>query len=323
MTKKVMISAEVHEQEIRNVTLEALTLARKLANGGSVQTILLGNYTDENIQTLENYGSEKIFVSADEQLLNYNNELYSRYVAEVTKQENPDILLIGHTANGKDFAPRVAARLQTGLITDCIDAELEGEEIILTRPLYAGKALAKRKFKDEFVFATLRPNNFATEALSEATTAEIVTFDIELPDIRTILKEVVQSSGGGADLTEAKVIVAGGREVRSAEGCNQLYDLDDALGGAVGASRGACDQAYCDYSLQIGQTGKVVTRDVYIACGISGAIQHIAGMASSKVIIAINEAPEAPIFKVADYGIVGDLFELVPQLTEKVKEMVK
>src|SRR5690625_3393783 len=168
MTKKVMVFAEVHEQEIRNVTLEALTLARKLANGGSVQTILLGDHTDENIQTLGAYGAEKIFVSEDERLINYNNELYGRYVAEVAKQENPDILLIGHTANGKDFAPRVAARLQVGLITDCIDVEMASSNIILTRPLYAGKALAKRKFKNDFVFATLRPNNFDTEALAEA-----------------------------------------------------------------------------------------------------------------------------------------------------------
>ena len=197
---------------------------------------------------------------------------------------------------------------------------VNGDEFVFTRPIYSGKAFEKKVIKDGMIFATIRPNNIDSLEKDESRTGEVSSITVEIKDLRTIVKEVVRKTAGGVDLSEAKVIVSGGRGVKSQDGFKILQELADVLGGAVGASRGACDAGYSDYSLQIGQTGKVVTPDLYIACGISGAIQHVAGMSNSKVIVAINKDPEAPIFNVADYGIVGDLFEVVPMLTEEFKK---
>jgi electron transfer flavoprotein alpha subunit len=228
---------------------------------------------------------------------------------------------MGHTALGKDLSPRIAAKLGAGLISDVTALEVAGGNIVFTRPIYSGKAFEKKIITAGLLLATVRPNNIAPLALDESRTGETKSLAVTIKDLRTTIKEVVRKTAEGVDLSEAKVIIAGGRGVKSAEGFKPLQELAKVLGGAVGASRGACDADYCDYSLQIGQTGKVVTPDLYIACGISGAIQHLAGMSNSKVIVAINKDPEANIFKVADYGIVGDLFEVVPLLTEEFKKL--
>ena len=247
--------------------------------------------------------------------------LFRKRLQKLYSTVKPDVILVGHTAMGRDLAPRVAARLGLGLISDCTGVEVNGEEIVFIRPVYAGKLFQKKKVKEGIIFASIRPNNIVKGEPNAQRTANVIETQVTITDIRTIIKDVVKKTTGKLDLTEAKIIVSGGRGVKSAEGFNQLYELAEVLGAAVGASRAACDAGYCDYAMQVGQTGKVVTPDLYIACGISGAVQHLAGMSNSKIIVAINKDPEAPIFRVADYSIVGDLFEVVPLLIEEFKKV--
>lgn len=322
MDKKVLILAEIRDGALRNISLEALSAAKKVAGSGEVMATVFGNTSDDVVKMLGHYGAEKIYTVVHEKLEQYTTDGYFQAFIQLIKHVNPDVIFLGHTALGKDLAPRLAARLGAGLISDITDLELVGEEIIFTRPIYSGKAFQKKKVVDGIVIATLRPNNFVVEESNMDYKAELINFTVGITDIRTLIKDIARKTAKGVDLSEAKIIISGGRGVKSAEGFTLLKELADVLGGAVGASRGACDAEYCDYSIQIGQTGKVVTPDLYIACGISGAIQHLAGMSNSKVIVAINKDPEAPIFNVADYGIVGDLFEVVPILTEEFKKVL-
>ena len=283
--------------------------------------LLLGSSEPQFVSSLAEYGADKVYVISDDRLKQYTPDGYLQALAQLVDGVKPDVILMGHTAIGKDVSPRLATKLGIGLISDVTHIELEENEIIFTRPIYAGKAFQKKKIISGTVFATIRPNNIPLLEADSSRTAETITFNPTITDIRTVVKDVVQKSVGGIDLTEAKVIVSGGRGVKGEDGFKLLDELAESLGGAVGASRGACDAGYCDYSMQVGQTGKVVTPDLYIACGISGAIQHLAGMSNSKIIVAINKDPEAPIFSIADYGIVGDLFDVVPMLTEEFKKL--
>ncbi|NQD68026.1 electron transfer flavoprotein subunit alpha/FixB family protein, partial [Bacillus haikouensis] len=267
------------------------------------------------------YGADKVITVENDKLDQYTSDGYSQALMAVIEQEKPEGIVFGHTALGKDLSPKLASKLSTGLISDATDLEEAGGNLIFTRPIYSGKAFEKKIVTDGLIFATIRPNNIEPLAKDESRSGEVSSLPVDVKDLRTIIKEVVRKASEGVDLSEAKVIIAGGRGVKSEDGFEPLKELAEVLGGAVGASRGACDADYCDYSLQIGQTGKVVTPDLYIACGISGAIQHLAGMSNSKVIVAINKDPEANIFNVADYGIVGDLFEVVPMLTEEFKKL--
>jgi len=230
---------------------------------------------------------------------------------------------MGHTSMGKDLAAGLAARLDSALVSDVTGIEENGDAPLFVRPIYSGKAFEKKRIKEGLIFVTIRPNNIDALEIDISRDVDVTNVDVAIQDLRTIVKDIVKKTSTGVDLTEAKIVVSGGRGVKSADGFKPLQELADVLGGAVGASRGACDAGYCDYSLQIGQTGKVVTPDLYIACGISGAIQHLAGMSNSKVIVAINKDPEANIFNVADYGIVGDVFEVVPLLTKYFKEVLQ
>ncbi|WP_024369809.1 electron transfer flavoprotein subunit alpha/FixB family protein [Exiguobacterium sp. ZOR0005] len=315
---KALVLAEAREGALRNVSFEAIAAAKQLTD--DVTAVVIG----ENVKALANelgeYGAGRVLVVEDERLKHYTPDGYGQVLRQLIDQEGPDMIVLGHTALGKDIAPKLAARLDAGLISDVVSIEGSGKDAEFVRPIYSGKAFEKVKFKDSVMFFTIRPNNIDSLPRQAGASVSVETPSVELKDLAMIVKEVVRKATGKVDLAEAKVIVAGGRGVKSEDGFKPLEELAELLGGAVGASRGACDADYCDYALQIGQTGKVVTPDLYIACGISGAIQHLAGMSNAKVIVAINKDPEANIFTVADYGIVGDLFDVVPLLTEEFRK---
>ncbi|MCK2156621.1 MULTISPECIES: electron transfer flavoprotein subunit alpha/FixB family protein [Exiguobacterium] len=316
---KALVLAESRDGNLRNVSFEAIAAANLVAD--EVVVALIGQNVAADAAQLATRGANQVLVVEDERLQHYTPDGYGQVFMQLLDRVAPDVIVFGHTSLGKDLSPKIAAKLQAGLISDVTSIEGTGPDASFIRPIYSGKAFEKVKVSEGKTLFTVRPNNIEpmAEGSSEGT-VESVT--VELKDLRTIVSEVVRKATGGVDLSEAKVIVAGGRGVKSSDGFAPLQELADLLGGAVGASRGACDADYCDYALQIGQTGKVVTPDLYIACGISGAIQHLAGMSNAKVIVAINKDPEANIFSVADYGIVGDLFDVVPLLTAEFKKML-
>ncbi|KPB05479.1 electron transfer flavoprotein subunit alpha/FixB family protein [Bacillus sp. CHD6a] len=322
MARKVLTLAEVRDSALRNVSFEAIAAGKTVAEGGEVVSVLVGEGVGSLAQELIAYGADRVVTIEHANLKAYTSDGYSQALKAVIDSENPEGIIFGHTALGKDLSPKLASKLNSGLISDATEVEEVGGNLVFTRPIYSGKAFEKKIVTDGVIFATVRPNNIASLEKDDSRTGDVSSLDVDVKDLRTIIKEVVRKATEGVDLSEAKVVVAGGRGVKSEEGFEPLKELADVLGAAVGASRGACDADYCDYSLQIGQTGKVVTPDLYIACGISGAIQHLAGMSNSKVIVAINKDPEANIFKVADYGIVGDLFEVVPMLTAEFKKLL-
>ncbi len=321
MSKKVLVLGEVREGSLRNVSFEAIAAGSQIADGGEVVGLLVGDAVAGLAQELIASGASRVVTVEHPHLKAYTSDGFSQAILAVVEQEKPEAIVFGHTSLGKDLSPKVASRLQSGLVSDVTEIEGSGDDTVFIRPIYSGKAFEKVKVKDGVIFATIRPNNIAPLVKDAGRSGDVSAVSVDITNLRTIIKEVVRKSTEGVDLSEAKVVVAGGRGVKSEEGFEPLKDLANLLGGAVGASRGACDAEYCDYSLQIGQTGKVVTPDLYIAAGISGAIQHLAGMSNSKVIVAINKDPEANIFKVADYGIVGDLFEVVPMLIEEFKAL--
>jgi len=318
---KVLVLGEIRQGELRNVSFEAIAAAKQVAKGGEVVGLLLGENAENLAKQMIQYGADRVLVSEHSDLQAYTPDGFTQAVLQVVESEKPEGLFIGHTSIGKDLAPRIAAKLKSGLISDAVNLEVSGDDVVFTRPIYSGKAFEKKVVTDGLLFGTIRPNNINPLEKDEARSGDITLVDLEIKNLRTIIKEIVRKTASGIDLSEAKIIVSGGRGVKSKEGFKVLQELADALGGAVGASRGACDADFCDYAMQIGQTGKVVTPDLYIACGISGAIQHVAGMSNSKVIVAINKDPEANIFSIADYGIVGDLFEVVPLLVEEFKSV--
>lgn len=321
VNRDVLVLGELKSGNLRSVSFEAVAAAKEIAGNGQVAALLIGEEVQGYTEEIIAYGADRVLTVEHENLRNATTDGYAQALFKVIDEKQPDGLVFAHTALGRDLAPRVASRMEAGLVSDVTGISREGGETVFTRPLFSGKAIEKKVITEGLLMATIRPNNIPPLERDPSRAGTVESVDIEIEDLRTMIKEIIHNQNGGVDLSEANIIVAGGRGVKNAEGFRPLEDLAEVLGGTVGASRGACDAGFCDYSLQIGQTGKVVTPDLYIACGISGSIQHLAGMSHSKIIVAINKDPEANIFNVADYGLVGDLFEIVPALVEEVKQM--
>ncbi len=321
MANNILIIGEGRGDGLRKVAFELVTVGKKLASalGGTVEGVVLGSGVDKWANALSTSGVAKVYEVDEPGLAQYSPETYAAALSEVIKKANPAVILIGATGWGKEVSARTAAKLDLGVVTDCTDAAVENGTLMLTRPIYAGKAIAYVKAKALPVVVSIRPNIFPPAQVNGGT-APVEKVSVSLPEPKAKVVETVQKEKTKVDLTEASIVVSGGRGVKGPEGFVPVNELADTLGAAVGASRAAVDSGWIDYSHQVGQTGKTVAPTLYIAAGISGAIQHLAGMSSSKVIVAVNKDPDAPIFKVADYGIVGDLFQVLPVLNEEFKK---
>lgn len=320
----ILVFIESRDGRIRSVSREALGQAAKLAAslGGPVVGVCCAA-ADPGLAAMGEAGAEQVLFAQHEAFAAYDGAGYAAAIAAAIAAVNPKVVLFAGSSMGRDLAPRVAARVGAGLATDCISLSAEGGKLIATRPVYAGKALQKLSFPGAVALLTLRPKAFAAPEAqagkSAAVSALAFAWDAAAP--RAKVMATVGSAAGKVDLTEAEAIVSGGRGMKGPEHFALLEELAAVLGASVGASRAVVDAGWRGHGEQVGQTGKTVSPKLYIAVGISGAIQHLAGMSSSRCIVAINKDPEAPIFKVADYGIVGDLFEVVPALTAAIKQL--
>jgi len=327
MAKGVWVFAEVKDGNVRKITFELLSQGRKMAQqlGEELVAVLLGSGVEGLTGRLAEY-ADKVFWADDPVLSPYTTDAYATVITNLLREHQPSIFLWGATVIGKDLSPRVATRLQTGLATDCTALSVGDDGVMVARrPVYAGKALVEVVCPvSRPQMASVRPNVLEVLPPDASRKGSIhkVEVKIDPASLRTAVIEVVKAAGAKVDLTEAEIIVSGGRGMKGAENFKILEELAEVLHATVGASRAAVDSGWRDHGDQVGQTGKVVTPNLYIACGISGAIQHLAGMGSSKVIVAINKDPEAPIFQKADYGIAEDLFKVVPILTEEFKKLL-
>jgi len=321
----VLVFAEQRDGTIKKPALEAISEGRRIADalGGNLTALLIGD-APAAADALGGLGVDNMATVTDPRLSLYAPEAFTRAAQAAIAAVSPDVVLMSATAQGKDLAPRLAARLQTGLASDCTALTVASGAVTATRPVYSGKAFATVTFAgDGPAMATLRPNVFPI--LSESRDAVAAPMAVEVSfedkDFRCRTTSIESTQGTTVDVAEADIVVSGGRAMKGPENFKYIKDLADALGGAVGASRAAVDAGWIDHQHQVGQTGKVVSPVLYIAAGISGAIQHIAGMSSSKVIVAINKDADAPIFKIADYGIVGDLYEVIPKMVEEIRKV--
>jgi electron transfer flavoprotein alpha subunit len=319
--KMILVFCELKDGSIRKPSLEALSEARRLADPAGLQVgALFVGSTCAGAEKAAQYGADCILKVEAPSLAAYSSDGYAQAIADAVKAKGASVLLGAATSSGKDVLPRAAARLGAGYAADVTGLAMAGGRLTCVRPVYAGKAFASTAFESPIQVATTRPNVFTATEHPRLGTVE--TLPAPAGGFLSVVKEILAKGGGKQDLTEADIIVSGGRGMKDGANFQILEELAEALGGVVGASRAAVDAGWgIPHSMQVGQTGKVVSPTLYIACGISGAIQHVAGMSGSKVIVAINKDPEAPIFKLATYGIVGDLFEVVPELTKAARAM--
>ncbi|MBU5488816.1 electron transfer flavoprotein subunit alpha/FixB family protein [Clostridium sp. MSJ-8] len=326
--KGVWVFAEQREGELQKVSLELLGEGRKVADklGVKLTALLLGNNVAGLADKLAAHGADEVLVAEDKNLEHYTTDAYAKVICDLANEKKPGILFIGATFIGRDLGPRVAARLSTGLTADCtsIDVEVESGDLLATRPAFGGNLMATIACPAHRPqMATVRPGVFAAvDTDASKCNIEKVAVQLADSDVRTKVVETVKTKKDIIDISEAKIIVAGGRGVGSKENFALLQELADVLGGVVAGSRAAVEKGWIENAYQVGQTGKTVKPSIYIAVGISGAIQHVAGMQDSDMIIAVNKDETAPIMKVADYGIVGDLKKVVPELIAQAKAMV-
>ena len=323
----VWVFAEQREGQLQKVSLELLGEGRKIADklGVKLTALLLGNNIENLVETLAKHGADEVLVADDKNLEHYTTEAYTKVICDLASERKPGILFIGATFIGRDLGPRVAARLETGLTADCtsLDVEVADGNLLATRPAFGGNLMATIACPDHRPqMATVRPGVF-DRVETDGSNCKVEKVEVKLSDsdIRTKVLETVKSVKDIVDISEAKIIVAGGRGIGSKENFVLVEDLAKVLGGAVAGSRAAVEKGWLDNAYQVGQTGKTVKPSIYIACGISGAIQHVAGMQDSDMIIAINKDESAPIMQIADYAIVGDVKKALPELINQFKEM--
>lgn len=318
----ILCVIEQRDGHLRRASLQALSEAARLAApaGSPVTALLVGQNVAPLAGQLAGHGAARVLVADEPRFAHYSPEGYAAAVQAAVTHVQPQAVFLSATIVGRDLSGRLAARLGVGCLSDVVKVWLEGETVVAVRPVYSGKAMATVDGGSASpVVVTLRPNVFATESIAAAGAVETLAVP-DLP-IWAVVRDVVAKEGGELDVAEADIIVSGGRGMKAPENLVLVRELAHAVGGAVGASRAIVDANWIDHAHQVGQTGKVVSPTLYVACGISGAIQHLAGMSSSKVIVAINKDPEAPIFKVADYGIIGDTLQVLPALVAEVKRL--
>lgn len=327
MANPILVFCEQRDGRLKKVGLEALGEACRLAEkpGSAVVAVVIGSQVAPLADEIAAHGASKVLITEDPSLTHYASEAYTAVLTEAATRLQPLAVFMGATAMGKDLAPKLAARLKSSLAQDCVALKMEADgSLLATRPIYGGKLRAVVKAATpKLQVVTLRPNVFAALEPKPGRDIPVETPAIVMDSTRPVatVREVQETAGGKKDLTEAAVIVSGGRGLKGPENFKLIEELAAALGAAVGASRAAVDAGWKPHSYQVGLTGKTVSPQLYIACGISGAIQHQAGMSSARAIVAINSNPNAPIFKLATYGIVGDLFEIVPLLMAEVKKL--
>lgn len=322
MANTILVFCEATETGLKKGALELLSLAKN--SGQNVNALVVGPKGSKSKDLAAHYGAKTVWHCDDAQLDNYNPEVFTNLFCDAIKDSGAKFVLATSSLLARDLFPRVAARLDSGVASDCTSLEITATSLKARRPLYAGKCSAEVEFVDSPVqIVLMRPNQIPLNKPDTANKAEFKSLALKPVDTKTTAKETVRGQVGKVDLTEANIIVSGGRGMKGPEHFKLLDDLAGTIGGTVGASRAVADAGWVPHSMQVGQTGKTVAPTLYIACGISGAIQHLAGMSGSKVIVAINKDPEAPIFQKANYGVVGDLFEVVPKLTEEFRHILK
>ena len=335
MSNKILAFIESKDGKFKNSAFEVVAEGNKIAGetGSELIVLTIGSDLDSEAQNLASYGAVKLLI-ADLKALNgksaytdfkYSPSSFAKVISEVAKSRNANIILLSATSLGKDLAGRIAVKTESSVFNDCIDLKITDGKIIASRPVYAGKSIIDIKSNTERIVITIRPNVFKPSKtdnnLIETEKIDIESLNMSDQDFSTVIKEIVVSSEK-IDVAEADRIVSGGRGMRGPENFVLVENLAAALGGATGASRAVVDAGWRPHSEQVGQTGKTVSPSLYIACGISGAIQHLAGMSTSKCIVAINKDKDAPIFQIANYGIVGDVFEIIPALTEEFNKVL-